>query len=76
MYDKSTANITLRGEKLNLSSKIRKKIRIPTLPFLFNKMGNPSQSNFTRKKKKCSNWKGKSKAVTMENPKDTIDLVK
>ena len=51
IYDKSTANIILNGDKAeSFSSKIRSKISVPTFAaFIKQSIASPSHSNYTRK---------------------------
>ena len=80
IYDKSTANIILNGEKQSISSKIRNKTRMSTLTTIIqHSLGSPSHSNQRRKRNKMStNWKEEVKVslfaddmiLYIENTKD------
>ena len=67
IYDKPTANITLNGEKLKASPKIRNKTRVLSFPATIqHSSGSPSYSNQRRKRNKRNpDWKRKSKALTV-----------
>ena len=53
IYDKPTANITLNGEKLKASPKIRNKTRASALTSIIQySSGSPSYSNQRRKRNK------------------------
>ena len=80
MYDTTTANIILNGEKLRVPTKARNKTRISTLATtLQHSFGSPSHRDQTSKRdKRNPNWKGRSKTSLFaddvilypENPKD------
>ena len=63
IYDKSTAESILNGEKLKTFFKTENKTRMPTLvAFTQHSIISPMQSNQVRKRKKRHpSWKGKSK---------------
>ena len=76
IYDKPTANIILNGEKLKafpLRSG-RSKTRLSTLTTIIqHSFGSPSHSNQRRKRnKRNTNWKRRSKTVTVCRGHDTI----
>ena len=59
IYDKPTANIILKGKKIeSISPKVRNKTRVPTLiTTVQNSFGNFSHSNQRRKRKGIQNGK-------------------
>ena len=72
IYDKSTANIILNGETLNISSKIRNKTR---MYFSQHSFKSPSHSNQKRKRHKQNlNWK--TETVTVRRQHDTQKILK
>ena len=81
IFDKPAGHITLSGKNLSISSKIRNKIRVPTLiSTVQHRFGSPSHSNQRRKiNKRNPDCKRRSKTLTfaydmilyIENPKDS-----
>ena len=68
IYDKSTANIILNGEKLNtFPLKVRNKTRVPTfattIQHSFGSFGHGNQSR--KRNKRNPDWKRRSKALTV-----------
>ena len=68
IYNKPTANIIHNGKKMeSISSKIRNKIRVPTLTTTIQHgFRSPSHSNQRRKRNKMNpDWKRRSKTLTV-----------
>jgi len=67
IYDKSTANIMLNGEKLKAFPLIRNKTRVPTFTITIqHSFGSFGHSNQSRKRNKGNpNWKRRSKTLTV-----------
>ena len=75
IYDKITANIMLNGEKMKVSPpKIRDKTRVSTYTTIIqHSFGSPSYSNQRLKRnKRNSDWKRRSKALTVCRWHDTV----
>ena len=73
IYDKTTANIILNGEKLK-AFPLRSGTRqgCPLSPLLFNRSRSPSHSNQRKKKKRNPDWKRRNKTFTVCKWHDTI----
>ena len=69
VFDKPTANILLNGEKLKvfpLRSGTTQECPLTLTTVIQHSIGSPSHSNQRRKRnKRSSNWKGRSKTVTV-----------
>ena len=67
IYDNTTANIILSGEKQSIPPKIRNKTRVSTFTTIIqHSSGSPNYSNHRRKRNKRNpDWKRRSKTLTV-----------
>ena len=85
IYDKITANIILKGEKLKaFLAKFRNNTRMPTrTTSIQHSIGSPSHSNQTRKGRRHPNWKERGNVILFaddlilfrENPKVSTQML-
>ena len=74
IYERSTSNILLKGQKIKLSHYTQAQDRVPVFTIsIQNSTGSSNHSNQTRKRnKRHSEWKGRSKPVIICRQHDRV----